>query len=687
MFFRLTCLLFIPLLYLFYLKYVPLVTSFQMTLLPVLLAALLLTSTNPERGTLFFVFAFPLINSLPYFFGIFDHIPHAPTALVLFLFYLLGWCVHLSFAAKKLSFDTPILKPIALFSLLIFISALFNYMRFANFYPFATDRVYELSTNVNGVTAGGAIMSTLLHALNYITGFIFLFILINTVKSRKYAKKILSVLLLSVAFSILIGFYQALRDMSFGNTPFWIQLEQINATFKGPNSFGAFLAAAVPLVLGSFFLTKRAWKVLYFVFFLSILYLFPHIGTRSAFLGLTVSFLAFFLLAVKAIRVPKMAEWKVLRSSATRIVALLVVLAIVVAGVMSFTRSRLYDRLRTNVHDIVTTGNWVKLSPERYFLWKEAVGMIKSYPFTGVGVGAYIIELPNYYILDNDNEKLASDSFRRIDSAENYFFHAGAELGVIGFLIVFWIFFHLFRLLVGNYRNLLPGDRDNFLYLGVAAGLISLFSNFFFHSFIGNFEMKYMFWLLAGMIVIWGKFQEMPQEHERGLGKFGIFSLCVLVLFGGIHLWNCTHSLSLEKRTELFDLKQDFGFYQVEKTDEGQTFRWTREFGGLTIRIDKPVLRIPLHASHPDIGEDPVRVKMYLVKKLFREKRLLGEVTLTDSGWRTFDYLLPEEVGKEAILLIEVSRTWNPQKELGIPDPRRLGVALGEIEQLNEPGS
>jgi O-antigen ligase len=686
-FFRLFCLLFIPLLTFFYMKYVPLVPSFQVMLLPVLLAVLLLMSFDPDLGTLFFVFAFPLINSLPYFFGIFDHIPHAPTALVLFLFYFLGWCVHMSFSQKKISFDAPILKPLALFSLLILISGLFTYLRFSNFYPFLSDRVYELVTNVNGVTAGGAIMSTFLHALNYITGFVFLFILVNTIKSREYAKKILSVLLTSVAFSILFGFYQIIRDMGFGNTPFWVRLEQINATFKGPNSFGAFLAAMVPLVLGSFFLAKRARKVLFFVFFLSVLYLFPHIGTRSAFLGLAVSFLAFFLLAIKAIPVPKKTGWKVLKTSAVRIVALVAVIAVLIAGVVSFTRSRLYDRLRANIEDIVLTRNWVKLSPERYFLWKEAYGMIRSYPLTGVGIGAYIIELPNYYLLDKDEDKSAIDSFRRIDSAENYFLHAGAELGIIGLLIVIWIFIHLFRLLARNYRNLLPGDGENFLYLGVAAGLISLFSNFFFHSFIGNFETKYTFWLLAGIIVVWGKFQGEPRAKIPAGRAARILAAGAIFLFGGFHFWNCTHSLSLKNRTELFGLKQDFGFYQVETTEEGQKFRWTREYGGLTLKVEKPVLKIPLHASHPDIEKDPVSVGIYLVKEFFKEKRLLGEVVLSDSGWRTFAYSIPEEVGKEAILLIEVSRTWNPQKELGVPDPRRLGVALGEIEQINDPGS
>lgn len=678
-FIRLFSLLFIPLLYLFYIKYVPIVTPFQMALLPVLVAVLLLTSFNLEYGTLFFVFAFPLINSLPYFFGIFDHIPHAPTALVLFLFYFLGWCIHLNFSPKKLSFDSPIFKPMAFFILLILISGFLNFMRFSNFYPFVSDRVYELITNTNGVTAGGAIMSTLLHSLNYITGFVFLFILWNTVKSKTYAKKILSVLLISVAFSLLFGFYQILKDFSFGNTPFWVRLGQINATFKGPNSFGAFLAGIVPVVLGLVLMAKRAWKALYFVFFLAVIYLFPHIGARSAFLGLAVSLLAFFILLIKIVSFPKIADGKVLKTPAARIVGFIVLISVLIAGVLSFTQSRLYDRLRNNIDDLATTGNWVRISPERYYLWKEAYGMIKNYPLTGVGVGAYIIELPNYYLMDKDEDKLAIDSFRRIDSAENYFLHVGAELGIIGLLLVLWIFFHLFGPMIRNYRSLLPGDRDNFLFLGAAAGLISLFSNFFFHSFIGNFETKYTFWLLAGIVLVWGKVQGKPEVKIPERRTVRILAVCVIFLFAASHFWNCTHSLSLKNRTELFGLKQNFGFYGTEMIGKGQKFQWTREYAGLALEVDKPVLKIPLHASHPDIKTNPVKVKVYLIKEFFRKKRLLDEIVLDNNGWKTYEFSLPEEVGEEVILLIRVSRIWNPQKLTGIPDPRNLGVAVGEI--------
>jgi hypothetical protein len=91
-------------------------------------------------------------------------------------------------------------------------------------------------------------------------------------------------------------------------------------------------------------------------------------------------------------------------------------------------------------------------------------------------------------------------------------------------------------------------------------------------------------------------------------------------------------------------------------------------------------LNIPLQASHPDVQQRPVRVKMYLVKRLFKEKRLLGEIWIRDTNWKTYEFTVsPEEIGRNAILLLKVDRTWSPKRALGVPDPRRLGVALGPI--------
>lgn len=75
---------------LFYYKHVPLVKPFQAALIPSLLLIVIITALKVDYGLLFFIIALPLLNNLPYFFGITFDIPHAPTALVLALAFFLG---------------------------------------------------------------------------------------------------------------------------------------------------------------------------------------------------------------------------------------------------------------------------------------------------------------------------------------------------------------------------------------------------------------------------------------------------------------------------------------------------------------------------------------------------------------------------------------------------------------------
>jgi len=91
------------------------------------------------------------------------------------------------------------------------------------------------------------------------------------------------------------------------------------------------------------------------------------------------------------------------------------------------------------------------------------------------------------------------------------------------------------------------------------------------------------------------------------------------------------------------------------------------------------VVEIPILASHPDLRTNPVKVRIELVKDLFKQKKLLAEITLRESSWKIFKYNLRKELGQKIILLFQVSRTWNPKKSLGADDSRDLGIALGKI--------
>ena len=656
---------------LFYYRYVPLVTPFQIILIPILFILFVLTMTNVQWGILFFIFAFPLINNLPYFFGIYGHIPHAPTALVLFLAFFAGWLVHSVFSKSEISFEHPIFKPLILLSLLIFVSGIITFLRYANFYPFLSDYVYELITNTNGVTAGGAIMSSVFFSLNYLTGFAFFFILLNTVKEREFIRKILVVLLISTSISIAFGFFQHYKDIEIANNPISFTQGFINGTFKDAMSFGGYLAVLIPVILSMIFFFKGIVRVFSFFVFISAVFILPNTGSRSGLAALSLSlvfFLGFYLISLK--KQESFSLKKIVSLGAVILLIFVVIISILISSKDSVVYKRL-DELRISYKE----GGVKKALAERWSnRWKMAANMIKDYPLTGVGIGAFIIELPNY-------EEITKPSLKRsTDSAENYFLQVGSELGIIGLFFFLWIFWEIFKQVKSGLDKYLSQDRWKYIQIGVSCGIISLFMIFFVHTYIGSYEIKYTFWLLVGSLFILGRNGNKPESRIHLSKNFKIFSLVLVLIFSGLHLWNSTHSLSLKNRTQLLDLKQNFGLYRLEKTQDGREFRWTRGYGGLTIKIEKPVVEIPMLASHPDIKKNPLRVKIYLIKDFFKEKRMLDEVVLTENSWKTYEYYVPEEVNRQAILLFKVSRTWNPLKTFGTPDPRNLGIAIGEIK-------
>jgi len=680
-FFLLISLLYAAGLYIFYLKYVPLVNPFQFALIPILSVATILTATKPQWGTLFFIFAFPLINNLPYFFGIYEPLPHAPAALVLFLFYFFGWLIHKTLFKKSRPFRQIILKPIVLFSLIVFISGVITFFRYANFYPFLSDSIYELKINVYGTAAGGAIMSVVFFSLNYLTGIAFFFIFLSTAKSRDFIKKALVILCLSTFISLSFGLFQHLKNMKFGNNPISINYGLINATFKDALSFGAYLAMIIPLTSGVCFTFKGLIRLFSFSIVLFSLYMVFFSGSKSGLLSIMISLILFLILSliiiINLIKAKSISFKKI--NWATFLIILLVITTFL-GGIKFknyFNKELAASQTLSRVKSLFKQENLKSFFYGRAdTLWKMAIPMIKDYPLSGVGIGGYIIESSNY------SKQYATD-IGTPESAENYILQVGSELGLIGIILVLWILWEIIKQVRRSYLKIPPTDNYKFILIGAIAGIISFLLIIQTHTFIGSYEIKYTFWLLVGIVFCLGRPGEGINKNLAQKPLFNkmqkIASLIVLSLFSGAHLWNSTHSLSLKTRTEKLGLKQEFGLDELEKTRDGREFRWTRSYGGLSLKIEKPVIVIPLLASHPDIQKKPIKIKLYLVKDFFKSKRLLKEITLTRTEWQDVALSVPEDVGHDAILLIKVSRTWNPLRTTGAPDARDLGVAVGKI--------
>ena len=824
----------------FYLKYVPLIAKFQIALIPILLAVCVLTATHLKRGLLLFIFFFPLINNLPYLFGIFETTPHAPMALILFLFFFLGFLIHNSIHKPILIYRHPVFNPMLLFASLVLISMLITSLRYANFFPFLSDNIYELITNTHGVTAGGAIMSVLFNSLNYLTSFGFFFILVNVIRSMELLKKSAILLCASTFLSLLFGLIQLFVNSTWGNNPISIKQGLINATFKDALSFGVFLAVTTPFFLGFSFSLKKKSQFFYLGVAVLSGFLIFFIGSKSGLLSLLIGmfvFVAFsiFVSSKSPKSEPFYTNWKILIAS---IFAVMLGITVISLLIINGSTSKKLNQVKTfqriqSTFSKENTGLLLKGRSES--LWKMAIDMLKDYPLTGVGAGGYIIEYsnysqlhqtqiwekvertidfkkgvelirpycilydttgtvwfddvyikteknesvipnpsmeegnihPDYWRTDNNNLSIeegwdkdvahsgsrslkienttgteahwlgeslrfprpypqtltlggwakveeigdggifALDFYIEFDdgshlwlydnlrfssgihrssseSAENYFLQVGSEMGILGLFLIFWVFIEIFKQMKQSFKRIPNENNDKFILIGVIAGIIAFLLNIQFHTYIGSYEIQYTFWFLVGLVFCMNRTENRQKEHIQFRKYLKYTGFLVLIVFSSIHLWNSTHSLSLKTRTERLELQQDFGFYQKEKTDEGIEFRWTREYGGMTIMVENPIIEIPILASHPDIHEKPVTVKVYLTQDFFKTKIQLDEIIIKEEKWEIYKYELPNDVKGRAILLLKVNRTWNPQNIKGTPDPRNLGVAVGSVEFKDE---
>jgi O-antigen ligase len=666
-FLYLFCLLYIIGFCFFYYKFVPLIKSFQIALIPILFTAFVLTVWREEWGILFFMFCFPLINNLPYFFGIYEDTPHAPTALILFLVFFMGWLIRRTFSPSPLNAYHPVFKPLFLFSLLVLVSGVITFFRFANYFPFRTDGIYEVVVNVNNVRAGGALMSDIFGCLNYLTGFLFFFVIYNTLKDKNFARKLLFVFSVSIFLSLIFSLIQIFYSIDIGNTPMWIYLDGITSTFKDTNSFGIVLSASLPLFMGLFLSSSKREKVFFFILIVFGLSVFPAIGSRSGFLAIGVSFLAFFLMFLFKVNVSS--RRKILYSASF----LLIILLLAFSYLTFFKESRLFKRIDSDIGVISDRRPVSNIFTLRLEYWKVASSMISHYPMTGVGMGAYIIELPNYI---EALELPIADT----DSAENYLFQVGSELGLIGLFLILWLFFEIFRQMIKSFKVFVSNKRERYIRLGVISALISIFVNFIFHSYIGNFEVKYFYWFLLFLVFTTPGGETAAKAVAGKMSKqFKWMAVFLLLVFGALHLWNSTHSLSINERNKVFGWEQNFGLYVEEKDDEGISFQWTKKRAGIEVKKLGEEMVIPIRASHPDIQTNPVRVRIFLADPNFRKRELIEETHLKNTGWERIESSLLGQGEEKIFLVLDTERTWQPLKLTGAPDPRSLGLGLGRI--------
>lgn len=664
--------------YLFiYTRYTPQVISFQLILAPLIILTAVWTAFSVYRGTLAVIFFIPLLNSLPYFFNFQGFNP----LLFLFYGYLLGFLANRIFAKEKMLSDAPLQIPVLFLISLVSVSGLFTLWRYTNFFPLFETTVYDLTVNVFHVSSGEAIRRVLLDYLNYLGGLIWFLILIRVIRQKKHQIQLVKTLALSTGLAVVFGVIQALISPELGNTTMFISLERINALFTDPNAFGVFLALVLPVFMASALILPNRWLFLLLPPLIGGILLQPYIGSRSSLAGLILAFLIFIFIWY----------WNKARFEETSVnlkkyfvyFLIFIILAGGTAAVFSiYNQTTLYKRISENIKALTKPKGLEAISRGRWRLWKGAATMIRKDPLHGVGLGAFTVEIPNYYFTDQiapvmpfSYYNVKKPEMYWVDTAGNFYIQIAAESGLFGLLLFLWIFFlFLKRIHFRLFRQPISTKWDIFS-LGVSTGILVVLLIFLFGTHTINFEIQLTLWLLTALLVVNTRNSRIEKIMSRKSVWAGIFLLCV---YSGVFAYNSFTRFSLDSKTWDLNLEHSFGFYQEEKM-EGRNFRWTKQKAAKTLFIRGEEMHIPLLASHPDINKREVKVNIYAVRGVFRSKHLLKKVSLSNGQWHTVQIPVRNFSREKILLLFDISRTWSPKTSLGIPDPRRLGIGVGDI--------
>jgi O-antigen ligase len=666
----------------YYHMYFPRIAIAQLIFIPIILMIIVLTASSAELGTLILLFFLPLVNSAFHFL----HINGTNPLLIIFYGYfmgiLIGWIRNPGFFTAR----HPIFLPIWASSAVLTLSALVTFWKYSNFFPLYDSTVHDLAANIFNVSTGEAIRRLILDYSTFMAGFIWFIAVLNVLKNRKLIQRAVGVLALSSIISFAFGLYQSLGNPSLGNSDFWIHRNRINALFSDPNSLGAYLFLCIPLFAGSALAFASRKKCMPLAAAIGAVLLLPGSGSITGLLGIIFAGVFFGLLYWFRRKTPRKARVWSTRKTLVTITLVAVTAASLAAFFFLSQGGPLHQRLTRSFQSLSQPKAWQMATNGRTVFWRTGWHMLRQYPLSGVGIGSFVIELPNFYKeytilpIESPFYEEYQPAVAFVDTAGNFYLHVAFETGLIGLLFMGWIFYVILRKILGPNGSLTGNARRFYLKAGISSGILAMFVLFLTGAHTLHFEIQLTFWLLVGLL-----FSEASSKHDnpnKPPVKRVIFA--VLILFAASHTWNSMHSLSLQERTKRFGFPQNFGFFEKESMAERE-FRWTGKSAGLTCKVEKPMLVIPILASHPDIRHNPVRVDIFLTKDLMKRKELLATLELKTPVWTDFQYDLTKELGSEIMVVFRVSRTWEPQKELGTADRRELGIAVGQVHFLDLP--
>ncbi len=684
----------------------------QTIVLLMILGIYLVSIFKLKIGFYIFVFLIPLLNTVCTIIGIRN------VNIILYLFFalFLGFLIN-RFKSNdendaRFIYETEIAKPVLIFIIILVVSAAITIYRYANFVPFITSKFHDLTVNSAGHNSTGAITWTLRYLFYYIVGFGLIFIVFNILKTKKDFFITIAIIFSSSLIVIVAGFYQKYFNPGFGNISFWIDAGRVNSTFTDPNALGSYIILLFPLFISTIiFLKKWYLKLLTIIFLLLFLFLGVISASRNAFLSIIISVGIFAIIGLSAalrhfikkkIKEPN----KSALLSAGVIVLLIIIMISAFGGIL--LKTDLFDPIaeikETGIILVDRVGETINvyyetlksdgfyqairdISSGREILWRQAIYMFKDHPVSGVGQGAYFIEISDYH-------HRYHRGFHILDFAGNYYLQILSELGLVGIILILFIFFLIIKKSSGYFldknKNNLLKNEDWFL-LGLLVSFISMLALFFLGPHTNFIEIQFLFSLIIGLIMAYIRINYKDDSNRKYTNNYlkigclrqirfdlpsAISLLFIMVLFVITLLFGSTTDLSINIKQTLYDFENNYGFYSQESSG-GMDFRWTEIEASEVIDREGNKIIIPVKSINPVKYEDPSYVKIII------DNSLMQKVVLKDKEWHNIEIDLKDFNKEEITLTFSMNHSWIP-KETGLSnDTRELGIQVGEYRFID----
>ena len=346
---------------------------------------------------------------------------------------ILLWVIKLLISEKSLNYNFHgFLLPMFLFSIAIFLSGLNNWNN-------------EILSN------------------KFMFSFLFFFILINEVKSKKVVKRIIYFLLGSAIISSLYGLYQY----------YFLGYNRVHS-FSFPLTYGNLIAVMV--IFSTIYLLwgniNRKTKIFLALFNLAFILNLVFTKSRGAWLGFIVGIIILGFI----------------KSRKTLVISLIVLMLFFV-----LMPSQYIDRFQSSF-DISYDLDNNRSNTYRIAMWITAANIIKEYPVFGLGFDNYRTSLSDPY-------KVEAIQPRGFIHVHNTFLQFAAEIGLLGLFTFLYLMFFIIKKMIIYYRNSNNNNISLFHLATIISIIIYLVQGLTQHNF-GKTEPLSLFMIMIALNVL-----------------------------------------------------------------------------------------------------------------------------------------------------------------------------------------